>query len=195
MTRMEGFEGVDWKRSSSPTPPYGEAPLCIKLAREIVGTNENKGVDLAQHAGTHLSPTAFHAALEAADSDTVLLDVRNTYEHSIGWFEASAWATTIGGGAGVGADSGRGNGGAEQGAGGGGSRKAVKAFEPVMHSFTEFDSWAEEVAPALRGKKVLMYCTGGIRCEKASSMLKSRGVGDVNQLSGGIHQYLEQYAF
>ena len=41
--------------------------------------------------------------------------------------------------------------------------------------------------------QVLMYCTGGIRCEKASIMLKQRGVQDVFQLSGGIHRYLERY--
>lgn len=38
-----------------------------------------------------------------------------------------------------------------------------------------------------------MYCTGGIRCEKASVMLKRRGVSDVSQLKGGIHRYLEEY--
>ena len=38
-----------------------------------------------------------------------------------------------------------------------------------------------------------MYCTGGVRCEKASVMLRRQGVHDVNQLSGGIQRYLEQY--
>lgn len=37
------------------------------------------------------------------------------------------------------------------------------------------------------------YCTGGVRCEKASAYLRSRGVTDVSQLSGGIHRYLEKY--
>ena len=41
--------------------------------------------------------------------------------------------------------------------------------------------------------KVLMYCTGGIRCEKASAMLRDHGVDDVAQLRGGIHRYLEHY--
>ena len=44
-----------------------------------------------------------------------------------------------------------------------------------------------------KGKKVLMYCTGGIRCEKASAMLIKEGVPEVYQLSGGIHRYLESY--
>ena len=38
-----------------------------------------------------------------------------------------------------------------------------------------------------------MYCTGGIRCEKASAYLKAKGVGKVYQLQGGIHRYLEEY--
>ena len=45
----------------------------------------------------------------------------------------------------------------------------------------------------LQGKKVLMYCTGGIRCERASSFLVERGLEDVNQCAGGIHNYLEKF--
>jgi UPF0176 protein len=43
----------------------------------------------------------------------------------------------------------------------------------------------------MRGKKVLMYCTGGIRCEKASAFMKAEGYEEVYQLKGGIHRYLE----
>jgi rhodanese-related sulfurtransferase len=43
----------------------------------------------------------------------------------------------------------------------------------------------------MRGKKVLMYCTGGIRCEKASAFMKAEGYDEVYQLKGGIHRYLE----
>jgi len=39
----------------------------------------------------------------------------------------------------------------------------------------------------------MMYCTGGIRCERGSAYLKSRGVANVYQLEGGIHRYLERY--
>lgn len=41
--------------------------------------------------------------------------------------------------------------------------------------------------------KVLMYCTGGIRCERGSTYLKSKGVKNVFQLSGGIHKYMQQF--
>ena len=50
------------------------------------------------------------------------------------------------------------------------------------------------VAASLRGREadpVLLYCTGGIRCEKASAYLRARGFGDVSQLSGGIIQYAQ----
>ncbi|SPQ97235.1 unnamed protein product (mitochondrion) [Plasmodiophora brassicae] len=52
---------------------------------------------------------------------------------------------------------------------------------------------ASALAGRLQGKRVLMYCTGGIRCEMASSYLKSLGVDRVAQLHGGIHEYLKAY--
>ena len=52
---------------------------------------------------------------------------------------------------------------------------------------------ASDVVGRSRGRPVLMYCTGGVRCEKASAYLRSRGVGDVQQLDGGIHRFLEQF--
>jgi UPF0176 protein len=73
------------------------------------------------------------------------------------------------------------------------SAAGTSAVAPGMKSFSEFDAFCERFAPKCQGKKVLMYCTGGIRCEKASAMLKERGVEDVSQLKGGIHRYLEQY--
>lgn len=47
--------------------------------------------------------------------------------------------------------------------------------------------------PLFEGKKVMMYCTGGIRCEKATAYLKTKGVDDVYQLEGGIHMYMERF--
>ena len=52
---------------------------------------------------------------------------------------------------------------------------------------------ASDVVGRSRGRPVLMYCTGGVRCEKASAYLRSRGVGDVQQLDGGIHRFLEAF--
>jgi UPF0176 protein len=61
-----------------------------------------------------------------------------------------------------------------------------------IEHFRELPDYVDKLA-ALKNKKVLMYCTGGIRCEKASALLKSRGFTDVYQLHGGIVTYQEQF--
>lgn len=53
--------------------------------------------------------------------------------------------------------------------------------------------WAKENIDSLRDKQVLMYCTGGIRCERASALIRSLGHDNVYQLKGGIHKYLEEF--
>lgn len=65
------------------------------------------------------------------------------------------------------------------------------AINPKTNSFGELPQWLEEHRAELVNKKVAMFCTGGIRCEKATSYLKGRGIEDVFHLKGGILQYLE----
>ncbi len=65
------------------------------------------------------------------------------------------------------------------------------ATDPETKTFRDFPSWFHENREALDGKKVAMYCTGGIRCEKATSLLKLEGIEDVYHLKGGILKYLE----
>lgn len=67
--------------------------------------------------------------------------------------------------------------------------KFKNAVTPAIDHFRDFPKWVKENATALEGKKVLMYCTGGIRCEKASAVLKKEGLDDVYQLDGGIINY------
>ncbi|MEM8698024.1 MAG: rhodanese-like domain-containing protein, partial [Pseudomonadota bacterium] len=66
------------------------------------------------------------------------------------------------------------------------------ALDPRTPSFRDFPRWWAENRGALTGKRVAMYCTGGIRCEKASSFLLGQGVPEVLHLKGGILKYLEQ---
>ena len=67
------------------------------------------------------------------------------------------------------------------------------AIDPQTETFTEFPEWITGfIDQNLEDKKIAMYCTGGIRCEKASSYLKSKGIEDVYQLQGGILKYLEE---
>jgi len=95
------------------------------------------------------------------DPALVLVDTRNDYEVSIGTFEG--------------------------------------AINPATHSFSELPDWVDrqmaeggKLAP-VDGKKprVAMFCTGGIRCEKSTALLRSKGFDEVYHLEGGILKYLE----
>lgn len=65
------------------------------------------------------------------------------------------------------------------------------AVDPQTQSFGEFPDWWKENAHRFEGKKIAMFCTGGIRCEKATNYLIGEGVQDVFHLQGGILKYLE----
>ena len=99
-----------------------------------------------------------------------MVDVRNRYGVDIGRFD-----------------------GQEKGAG-----EGATYIDPKMRKSTDFVPWLakEETKAALEGKNVLMYCTGGVRCERASVLLKQQ-VGDsvagVFQLQGGIEKYLKEF--
>ena len=65
------------------------------------------------------------------------------------------------------------------------------AINPQTESFRDFPAWFEANRADFDGKRIAMYCTGGIRCEKATSHLKTVGIDDVLHLKGGILSYLE----
>jgi UPF0176 protein len=67
-----------------------------------------------------------------------------------------------------------------------------RAIDPQTDSFREFPAWVDARSEDLRGRKVAMFCTGGIRCEKATAYVRSLGVEDVFHLKGGILKYLEE---
>jgi UPF0176 protein len=66
----------------------------------------------------------------------------------------------------------------------------ARALDPRTHSFTEFKDYVATLDPA-RHPRVAMFCTGGIRCEKASAYMLSQGFKEVFHLKGGILKYLE----
>lgn len=66
------------------------------------------------------------------------------------------------------------------------------AVDPATASFREFPAWVEKHRDEFDGRKVAMFCTGGIRCEKATAYVKSLGFEDVFHLKGGILKYLEE---
>eukprot|EP00546_Thalassionema_frauenfeldii_P017596 CAMPEP_0178897452 /NCGR_PEP_ID=MMETSP0786-20121207/1756_1 /TAXON_ID=186022 /ORGANISM="Thalassionema frauenfeldii, Strain CCMP 1798" /LENGTH=560 /DNA_ID=CAMNT_0020568007 /DNA_START=33 /DNA_END=1715 /DNA_ORIENTATION=+ len=123
--------------------------------------------------GVHLPAREFHKMLE--QDETVVIDVRNHYEAAIGRFDGQQKETTSS------------------------ERGGAEYIDPKLRKSTDFASWLEkpETEQKLKNKKVLMYCTGGVRCERASAYLNSKmgdNVQGVYQLQGGIERYLQEFS-
>lgn len=68
------------------------------------------------------------------------------------------------------------------------------AITPSINNFRNLPEYIDNNLELFKDKQVLMYCTGGIRCEPASAYLKAKGVAqEVYQIEGGICRYVEQY--
>ncbi|KAK1284445.1 Rhodanese-like domain-containing protein 7 [Acorus calamus] len=168
--------------SHSPVGAGEDAPfrwdhVRVKLKKEIVSFGD-PNVSPMKQVGKYVNPKDWNALI--TDPDTVVIDVRNTYETRIGKFKG--------------------------------------AVDPRTIAFREFPTWVDEHFPKSNGHllepdnnnsnestkdipsveerkqppRVAMYCTGGIRCEKASSFLLSKGFKEVYHLEGGILKYLEE---
>jgi UPF0176 protein len=66
------------------------------------------------------------------------------------------------------------------------------ALDPQIETFTQFADYVREKLDPARHKKIAMFCTGGIRCEKASAFMRAEGFEEVYHLKGGILKYLEE---
>jgi UPF0176 protein len=66
------------------------------------------------------------------------------------------------------------------------------AIDPKTDSFRQFPDFAEKLAKTSRDKPLAMFCTGGIRCEKATALMLELGFEEVYHLQGGILKYLEE---
>src|SRR3546814_5851561 len=70
------------------------------------------------------------------------------------------------------------------------------AIDPGTRSFRDFPAWFDDFAGKLReeGRKprIAMFCTGGIRCEKSTALVRARGFEEVYHLRGGILRYMEE---
>lgn len=157
------YSNIDWKQSTASSEPFPD--LKISIVKEIVSTG---GVidaqDIPTLGGKHLSPKEFHHVLSSSSDEK---DVVLIDVRNTFEHEIGHFVHP---------------------------KTHEAAMNPNMVAFSNFDStFCAKHAPALKDKKVLMYCTGGIRCEKASAMLRKRGVGNVYQLQGGIHRYLEEF--
>ncbi|MDP5032751.1 MAG: rhodanese-related sulfurtransferase [Paraglaciecola sp.] len=68
----------------------------------------------------------------------------------------------------------------------------TNAVNPNTESFREFPHYVKAHLDPAKNKKVAMFCTGGIRCEKSTAYLKEQGFAEVYHLEGGILKYLEE---
>jgi UPF0176 protein len=66
------------------------------------------------------------------------------------------------------------------------------AIDPGTESFGDFPDWVESHLAADKSRRIAMFCTGGIRCEKATSLLRRKGFENVLHLKGGILKYLQE---
>ena len=138
--------------------------------------------------GVHLEAKDFHEMLHDTSKDTVVIDVRNHYEAALGRFDGQERQATRAKNK-------------ETTDGNRDDKSLVKSggakyIDPQMRKSTDWTSWLEKSAEDLKGKRVMLYCTGGVRCERASAYL-NKTMGDelegVYQLQGGIERYLQAF--
>ena len=67
--------------------------------------------------------------------------------------------------------------------------KFKNAITPAIDNFRDFPNFVAAQLSEYKDKTIVTYCTGGVRCEKASAYLRERGFKNVRQLHGGIHEY------
>jgi predicted sulfurtransferase len=158
----------------------------------------------SMQGGVHLDAEEFHQKL--TDPNTVVVDVRNHYESVLGRFDGQRHKESKGTGKertstvkdapessteSIAPDSETGKEPAAAGA-------AAEYIDPRMRKSTDWTRWLEkdDTKKKLEGKQVLLYCTGGIRCERASVYLNQK-MGDkvkgVYQLKGGVERYFKAF--
>lgn len=128
------LKDIDWKFSDNQSGKEPFPDLKIAVVKEIVSTGNSITLeDIPQYGGKHLTPEEFHNALKGDDKkQTVVIDVRNTFEYNIGHFvppKSSSAETPV--------------------------------LNPEMVTFASFNGFCDKNAEYLKDKKVLMYCTGG----------------------------------
>ncbi|GMH10417.1 hypothetical protein Nepgr_012258 [Nepenthes gracilis] len=175
------FEGTDFKLAACKKPlndkvaeECGFTSLSIRIVKELVTLSSNalSITPLVSNAGRHLSATEFHSILRGAGK--LLEKESGTDGKKLVLLDArNLYETRIG------------------------KFEApnVQTLDPSIRQYSDLPTWINENVEQLRGNCVLMYCTGGIRCEMASAYIRSKGIGfgNVFQLYGGIQRYMEQY--
>ncbi|XP_031397076.1 rhodanese-like domain-containing protein 6 isoform X2 [Punica granatum] len=174
------FEGTDFKLASSHQPlndrvakECGFTSLSVRIVDELVTFSSHpllKSPNIS-NAGRHLSAVEFHSVLESAGK--ILEESGNDNEGLVLLDARNLYETRIGKF----------------------QSPDVETLDPEIRQYSDLHSWIDDNADRLQGKNILMYCTGGIRCEMASAYIRGKGTGfeNVFQLYGGIQRYLDQF--
>jgi UPF0176 protein len=146
-------------------PAAAFAAYRVLAVEEIVTLGAAARGERAQGAARHAPPAEFHALLTGAAASaqgSVLIDCRNAFESDIGTLVPAQ-----------------------------GSNLAL--LRPAVRRFEDMVAWTEAHAEELaRAPRIAMFCTGGVRCERYSALVRSRFAGaDVVQLEGGLQRYME----
>jgi len=184
------FSLTDFKYIDDLAPDRHFKELKILPVKELVyyGIKE-KDAPLGE-GGVHLDPVEYHEML--GRDDAVVIDVRNHYEADIGRFDGQMKrkckekATVTDDDA------------KKEKKNSPSDGSGAEYVDPLMRKSTDFPEWLSKPSTQakLKDKTVLMYCTGGVRCERASAYLKSQignEVKGVYQLKGGIEKYLQTF--
>ena len=165
------FNETDFKITDGLEPEHDFRALTIKKTEDLVayGLPSEVAPSLSTSHARHVDADEYHKLM--SNPDSVIIDVRNTYETAIGHFQPPPGGATF--------------------------------LDPKMRNSIEFPKWlnAPETQRQIHGKQVLMYCTGGIRCERASALLDALArtsdgafqVADTVMVRGGIERYVKTF--
>ncbi|KAH6761450.1 rhodanese-like domain protein [Perilla frutescens var. hirtella] len=174
------FQGTDFKLASCSEPlsdqvakECGFTSLSIRIVKELVTLTSHpllKSPEIS-NAGRHLSAAEFHSVIQNAGK---CQELSTGSDKELILLDArNLYETRIGKF----------------------HAPDVKTLDPAIRQYSDLPSWIDNNSEQLRGNNILMYCTGGIRCEMASAYIRSKGAGfeNVFQLYGGIQRYMEQF--
>ncbi|WKZ65565.1 MAG: tRNA uridine(34) hydroxylase [Flavobacteriales bacterium] len=173
----EAFRDVPWKIAVEDDG-RSFLKLILKVKRKIVADGLADDAFDVTNVGEHLDAATFNRKMEEG---AIVVDMRNNYECLIGHFEGAYLPK---------ADTFRGA--IDEVVGmlrqqpAQGPDQGTRSVDPVIPALSR------EGQPSTHQPEVLLYCTGGIRCEKASAYLKHQGFTNVSQLHGGIIDYARQ---
>ena len=166
---------MQWKRSETSETPFID--MKIKIAKELVGWgfkefNTNQ-IDVVKPVVEHLSPAQFHHILinNNNNNNKTSSTSSSNPENVIILDIRNQQESSLG--------------------------HFENAILPQAKNMPDLGRFLKEQAQHIQDKTVLLYCTGGIRCEKASHYLNTISNGSakhIYQLEGGIHEYLEEYS-